>query len=365
MTLAQNSGIVKQTIELANPSSWDVANTAAPSAVTRDFTVNGNPNVGTDGLDATSLYTGSMYFWTTSSTSSTATLTLSATVKDISANCAGDITKARVSFEVKPSSGGSWTTVARDLPVGLVSQDNPLVGTASAISQYNIGNDRSATLSVRVVVGGQYTTANNATIGESLVTISKPGQVNSLSGGGNLLNNDGIPFYANGFLGSHSFNAVFGSQVSYNRSGTNPQGQVTVRIATCNLPDGTREQGCTSANPHRYLIKSNSIAELTNRNGSASFSSKTNVFKLENDGTQTPLDGGGTMQVVFTPQGGTIPSGMFLGTNSTCTNQMGCVGITANRSTGGLWYSSAWGAPSGSTPRTYADKVVNGNVVVQ
>jgi hypothetical protein len=338
-----------------------------PKSVSQQVTIGANPNVG-PGQNATSLYTGSLYFWTTSSTSSTATLTLSTTVKGNSAYCTGDITKAKVSFFVS-TNGTSWSPVssAQNLPVGLVNPNDPTVGTASAISQYNIGNSQSVTLFVRVVVGGQYTL--NTSQYDSPITIGKPGQVNSLYGGGRLLNNDKLPYPADGYLGLNSISSEFGSQVTYNKSGTNPQGQVTVYIRSCNNRDGSVDPLCDPSKPatwHVYFIKSNSISELSLRNGSASFGSKTNVYEQLPDGSKVGLDGGGTMQIVFTPYGQTIPSGMYVGTNATCTNQMGCAALTAYKSTGGVWYSSAWGQGPGTTaPHTYIKNVVNGNLVVQ
>jgi hypothetical protein len=81
---------------------------------------------------------------------------------------------------------GSFSPVssAQNLPVGLVNPNDPNTGTASAISQYNIGNSQSVTLVVRVVVGGQYNSSNSTY--DVPVTIGKPGQTNSLMGGGEI-----------------------------------------------------------------------------------------------------------------------------------------------------------------------------------
>jgi hypothetical protein len=121
------------------------------------------------------------------------------------------------------------------------------------------------------------------------------------------LTNDGSPFAANGFLGANcDQQQVFGSQVVYNRGGTNPQGQVTVTITSCSNPDGSPIEGCSKDIEDKdkwrtYQIKSNAISELSLISGSASFGSKTNVYELKADGTKVSLDGGNTMQLVFTP----------------------------------------------------------------
>jgi hypothetical protein len=112
-----------------------------------------------------------------------------------------------------------------------------------------------------------------------------------------------------------------------------------------------------------YFIKSNSISELSTINGSASFGSKTNVSEVLANGTKVGLDGG-TMQVIFTPFGKTIPRDMYVGNVSTCTNQQGCMSITAYKSTGGVWYSSSWGQGAGTTaPHTYVKNVLPGGAI--
>jgi hypothetical protein len=222
---------------------------------------------------------------------------------------------------------------------------------------------------VRVVVGGEYKL--DTAYYDVPVTIGKAGQANSLMGGGkvvNSLDNTGDPsFKANGFLGLNSTGSTFGGQVSYNKSGTNPQGQVQIYIDSYNDKNGNYTPDVL----HKYFIKSNSISELSTVAGSASFGSKTNVYELKTDGTKESLDGGGTMQIVFTPKGAKIPSGMFLAaatpfsdTAGTCTNQQGCMSITAYKSTGGLWYSSSWGQGAGTTaPHTYVKGVLPGGAI--
>lgn len=372
-----NSGVASVAIVLNQPTgsvtvsasyagSSNGFNSAGLSSTTK--TIGGSPNVG-PGQDATSLYTGSLWFWTTSSTSSTATLTLSATIKDTFDYCPGDITKAKVSFLISTNGGTSFSPVssAQNLPVGLVNPNDPTTGTASAISQYNIGSSQSVTLMVRVVVGGQYNSSSSTY--DVPVTIGKPGLANSLMGGGKL-KNDGMPLPANGFLGANSIDSVFGTQVTYNSSGTNPKGDVTVTITSCNKPDGSVEAGCTLSTPakwHKYFIKSNAISELSLISGSASFGSKTNVSELLPDGSKVGLDGGNTMQIVFTPNGNPFPTGMSV-TGGNCTNQSGCASIVIYKSNGlggGVWYSSAWGQNGTTAPRTYLKNVFGGNVVIQ
>jgi hypothetical protein len=106
------------------------------------------------------LYTGTLWAWTTSASSSTASLTLSATIQDFG-NCTGDIRTARVTFALRRT-GSSYTPIqgATNLPVGLVNPADPSVGTANTIIQYNIGNASAATLDIAVIVGGNYSLNN-------------------------------------------------------------------------------------------------------------------------------------------------------------------------------------------------------------
>ena len=98
-----------------------------------------------------------------------------------------------------------------------------------------------------------------------------------------------MPYPANGYLGLNSISSEFGSQVKYNKGGTNPQGQVIVYIRSCNNRDGSVDPLCDLSKPatwHVYFIKSNSISGLSLRNGSASFGSKTNVYEQLPDGSK-------------------------------------------------------------------------------
>ena len=88
----------------------------------------------------------------------------------------------------------------------------------------------------------------------------------------------------------------------------------------------------------------------------ASFSSKTNVYELVG-GSRTGLDGGGVMQFMFTEPGGTYQVSTGTGSSNvtlTCpTTSAGCASVIVYKSTGGVWFSSAWGpVTSGGLPQT-------------
>jgi hypothetical protein len=343
--------------------------TQAAITVNPSVTITPNLNVA-PGVNASTLYTGSRFFWTASPTSSAATLTLSTTIRD-AAYCTGigDISKATVSFFIGNDAGGPWSPVssAQNLPVGFVDPADKGTGVATAISQYNLGKNQSATLWVKITVGGQY--ALSSDIYNVPVTVALPGQLNTLLAGGGLGNDGTIlsgatGFLASGYLGSgdgvtggaaKAGAADFAGQVIYSKGGTNPQGQLSVTIHSYNKPDGTRD-----GKLHTYWVKSNSIAELTLKGTpatTASFSAKTNVYDITD--TKTGLDGGGTMQFTFT-----LPGQMYQITNNdgttktyTCpSSSAGCASIVIFRSAalgGGVWFSSAWGSVKpGDLPQT-------------
>ena len=325
-----------------------------------------NPNV-TPGVNASTLYSGSRFFWTTSSTSSTATLTLSATIRD-DAFCTGigDITTANVSFLISTDNGVTFGPVSngQTLPVGLVNPADKSTGTASVISQFNLGKNLSQQLWVRVSVGGKY--AFSADTYDVPITIAVPGQTNTLIAGGSL-NNDGSSlaggagYPASGYLGTAATAADsvdFGGMVAYTSKKTNPSGQLTVTIHSYNKPDGT-----VDTVPHTYYVKSNSIASMTSSGlNSLSFSAKQNVYELTNGG-KTGLDGGGVMQFTATKPGGTYQlTNQQTGASVTLTcpgpdaqhpNPQPCLSVVVFKSTGGVWFSSAWGpVVSGDLPQT-------------
>src|SRR5439155_11772358 len=114
---------------------------------------------------ADTYYTGSLFYWTAGPSSSTATLTLTATLKN--QLCFGDIRTAKVSFFVRNGTTMTPITGAQNLPVGLVTPGDTTVGTAAATVQYNIGSAQGTALQIAVVVCGKYL-ANDPTADASM-----------------------------------------------------------------------------------------------------------------------------------------------------------------------------------------------------
>jgi hypothetical protein len=308
------------------------------------------------------LYTGTTWAWTTGSTSSTASLTLSATIQDLN-TCTADIRTAKVTFALR-NTNGTYTAIqgATNLPVGLVNPGDLSVGTANTIIQYNIGSGAAASLDIAVIVGGNY--AYNNPTSDTLVTIARPGVANSMMGGAgvNLLSFTSGTTYpiANGYLaasGTAVLDATpngymqFSSYVTYTNKGTNPQGSITVQFNSKQAPDGVTQY----ATYHRYLIKSTSISSLVNvGNGVQQFNAKGVLQDLT---TGASIDGGATLQV-------SVTDGQFAG--GTGADK---VGVTLYSSkNGSLWFSSSWGPSSaGQPPSTQPKPIVSGsgNVAVQ
>jgi hypothetical protein len=266
-------------------------------------------------------YTGNRFFWTTGPTSSTATLALSATIRDVSDVCASDIRLARVTF-AKRNSNGTYTPItgASNLPVGLVDPTNKKVGTASAIVQYNIGSLDAEEFKIAVIVTGAYQFNNPAD--DRIIGVAKPLPGGFIFGVGEVAN--GTTDSSGYVAGASDLNTLFGFDVKYNKSLTNPQGKLWVTVFSYRKADGTADTVL-----HTYDIKSTSIAVLatTPATGVASFSSKANITDVTNPASPIGLEGGAQLQVDLF-DGGT-----------TATDK---IGITLFRKAGGVWFALKW-----------------------
>jgi hypothetical protein len=132
-------------------------------------------------------YTGASIYWTTSSSTSTATLYLSATVVDpcepvfnpTPAACTagvghvGDIRKAKVSFYTVSSGVETAITGATNLPVGLINSNDIGTGSAAASVQYNLGTKTYETLQIRVKISGAYFDTDPSHT-DSVFAVAKP-----------------------------------------------------------------------------------------------------------------------------------------------------------------------------------------------
>jgi hypothetical protein len=291
-------------------------------------------------------YTGAAFYWTTGSNSSTATLTLTATIRNTLPY--GDIRTAKVTFCVR--SGTSCTPIngAQNLPVGLVNPGDTSVGTAGAIVQYNIGSASAASIDVAVIVSGNYL-ANNAAF-DAPVTIVQPASQGQIVGGGAIDNKNGATNDASGMLqGDINCKTTFSFFVQYNKSGTNQQGYAEFDITSYYKVEGTLDTV-----KHYYRFRSNSIATLARDLGTpgtkpptAQFTAKANLFELVN-GNEVLIEGNDIMNLTLTDKDTTGSA-----------NTLDTLGISVQRSKGGTWFTLKW---DGS--KTIEKAISNGNLSI-
>jgi hypothetical protein len=269
--------------------------------------------------DARVTYTGLMYTSTSCPTCSTATLTLAATVQDISATAdvagdtwPGDIREATVTFVNRDTN----TAIAgcTNLPVGLVNPVDLTTGTVTCNYPVDLGAANSQTFTIGMVVNRWYT--RNSTSDDVLVTVSKPLATNFITGGGFLTLSSSAGLKA----GDPGSKANFGFNVKFNSGGRNLQGRLNLIVRR------TEADGLV----HVYQIKSNSLSSLTVNpaTGKASVTSKATITDITNPAAPVAVDGNATLQFSMDDNGEP-------GSSDT-------LGVTVWNKNGGMWFSSSW-----------------------
>ena len=264
-------------------------------------------------------YTGPSMAWTTSPTSNTATVSLSATIKN--SDPCGDIRTARITFTLN----GQPIPGAQNLPVDFIDPNYPEKGgTASAIVKLNISKTVSSEIfDIGVLITGNYTSGNFVP-GDITIIKPKPG---GLIAGGTLLCNSNSAGYVKG-SGWSNLN-FFVEYAMKGKSASNPKGKVSLLVSSYNKPDGTVDNHL-----HWYSIKSSAIASLniSTLTNSATFSGKSNISEIDLiTGKSTPVEGNCMMVLDLKDINLT---GKF--------NFVDLAGITIQRNGGGLWYSNNW-----------------------
>jgi hypothetical protein len=284
----------------------NIPNTRAPANydVTATFTST-NPNfTGSSGgpvtltvtkEDARAFYTGNLIFWGASSSATSATVTLSATIKDITAvdsvgdPDAGDIRNATVTF----LSNGSPVSGCTNLPVSLVNAGDLKVGTVSCNATFSIGSSGATQYTIGIQVNNYYT--RNDPADNDVITVARPLSTNFITGGGYLVLSSSAGRYA----GDAGSKANYGFNVKYNKGGTNLQGNVNIIIR---------------AGGRVYQIKSNSLTSLGVNPANclkatltspckANFTSKANLTDITDPANPISLGGNLTLQMQMTDKG--------------------------------------------------------------
>jgi hypothetical protein len=282
--------------------------------------------------DARATYSGNNLFWTSSASSTSANVTLSATIRDITAVAgdpaydpnAGDIRNATVTF-VNRDTNTAFTGCS-NLPIGLVSAGDTKTGTATCNTTLAVSNATGATqYTVGIVVNGYYT--RNHSTDNDIITVAQPLTSSFITGGGNLVlsNSSGL------VPGTAGSKANFGFNVKYNKSGTNLQGNVNIIIRS-----GGRV----------YQIKSNAISSLGVAVPKANFTGKANIRDITNPLNPISVDGNATLQLWLTDNG-------ELGSKDT-------LGIQVLNKNGGTWFASNWNGT-----KTVEQNLGGGNLVVR
>jgi hypothetical protein len=266
--------------------------------------------------NASATYSGPSYFSTASSSSTTAQVTLSVTVVDVSDGARGDIRNAKVTFyRDNPVTGTVLGTP--NLPVGLVNPSDTTTGTATTSFSYTLQGNEVTQMGVAMTVYAVVKTSNvmnpsyyTGVSDPVCVTITIPG-VDNVSGGGYLVLQNSSGQYAGDPGSKHNF----GFTMKYNKSGKNLQGQFN---------------GIVRKNGRVYQIKSNAVDSLAvnSTTKTATFITKANMKDITDPLNPIDLGGNLKLQVDMTDagQGG----------------QTDTVGITLWNTDGGLYFSSNW-----------------------
>jgi uncharacterized repeat protein (TIGR01451 family) len=283
--------------------------------------------------DARIIYSGTTFAITALSTS-TATVTLSATVMDITAvpsdpaydTYPGNISTATVTF-VNRDTGA---VLAANVPVGLVSPGDPTVGTATANVTLDIGSQDSQDYTIGMIVGGNYT--RNSGVDNSVLTVSKnlPGFI---TGGGYLL----ASASAGAYSADPGTNINFGFNVRYNPSQSHLQGHANVIVRK--TVDGVM---------HVYQIKTTAILSMGfgPASNQAQYTARAVIQDITDPNNVISIAGNQTFQMTMTDNGA--------GSSDT-------IGFTLWNPAGGLQLSSNWSASLG---RTVEQPLAGGSLVV-
>ncbi|AHM60526.1 autotransporter-associated beta strand repeat-containing protein [Flammeovirgaceae bacterium 311] len=291
--------------------------------------------------DAKATYTGALFASTAGVKSSLATVTLAATVQDITAVAgdlaydvfAGDIKNATLKFKIKTSTGGYLTTIPATL--GYVNSADKKTAVATASWTANIGSADSESYTVELVIDGYYKRSNSSDDYE-VVTVSKP--LNDLVTGGGFIK----PSRSAGEKASDAGRKNnFGFNIKNSKSG--PKGNINAIVRR------TEADGIL----HVYQIKGNVMSSLAIQAATAAspypravFNGKASIQDITNPDFPISVDGNATLQVNMTDKGEPGSADM--------------IAITVWNKNGGLWYSSDWNGT-----RTEELTLVGGNLVIK
>ena len=259
--------------------------------------------------DVVTRYIGQTTFVTSGTSSTTAQVTLTASIVDPD-NTA--LIGATVDF-IDVTTG---KVLAAGVKVAQVA-GQPSSGTANAVVTLSTGQYGSQEYVILAKLsGGNYDNSSQALADKTAtVVVSKPAAATEIISGGTIANLAGkAGTYGTTASGQTSFSVG----LKYNKSGTNPQGKVSLSIK--------QSDGST------VYIKSNSITSIAmtavTGGKSSTVYTKASIYRIANDGTMTTIDGNVTLRLDLLDLTGT--------TNDT----IGFTVLSSKDST--MYYSNDW-----------------------
>jgi hypothetical protein len=209
--------------------------------------------------DVTIHYSGNSYFSTSSPTSNTATIALSATVVDDADGSSqrGDVRNAKVDFI--NMNGSDISGLDEGLNVGLVNPSDETVGNSTLSCVAALSNQVAAsggtTYCIKVQVSGDY---YKPAYDQETITVVVPGS-DFVTGGGSII----LTHPAGEYAGDVGSKTNFGFNMKWNSSGKNLAGQITVLFRRWETTTRMFEGSLTDFTGwHIYKIKSNAINSM-------------------------------------------------------------------------------------------------------
>jgi len=245
--------------------------------------------------DAIPYYTGSTFVSTSTTSTSTASVLLSATIKDISAvagsgdDAPGDIRNARVRFVNRDIGVGlTGYYLSGWLTPGLVNSNDTKTGVVNATWVASIGSNDAQQFTIGVIVDNGYYYRNSSD-DNTVITVSKP-LSDFVTGGGYIIMSDATGAVNPG-LGKKN---NFGFNIKRTKNGV-LQGNINTIIRT--------------ADNKVIQIKGNAMTSLsvqpstTNSPAKAVFVGKANIQDITDPNNVQSIAGNQTLQVSMTDRG--------------------------------------------------------------
>jgi len=282
--------------------------TATFNNVSPNFTVlNATKTLSINKEDARATYTGTLQASTANSATSTAPVTLSATIQDISATAqagtdttAGDIRHAMVTF-INRETGAA---ISPALNVTLPNSNDTKNGSVTYTWTVNLGAANAQTIRVGIIVDNYYTRTNSDE--DALLTVARGITTGFSAGGGNLT------MSASGGLkrGDAGSTNNFGFGVSYTGNGANPVGHFNTML---------RSTGGV------YHVKGTTYTSLVVTGKTATLRGTATIYNVTNG--SIVVDSAATFEVTI--------NDIDAGPNDR-------TGIQIKNGAGAVWFSSNW-----------------------